>query len=699
MNPVQPTACPSPRRTYPERAPGRNFFRARLSLAFAALGIAGLLADAGPAAAQDAVGLNVHVPGADFVALAEEAGVGWIRVDANWFQLEPERGRYRWEVLDPGVRAAREAGLEVYVTLAYTPEWVPKVARPRDDDYTGNDEPVGSDEWVTFVEAAVRHYRELGVTHFGLWNEPNLDGFWDGDIDAYVDKIALPGAAAVRRVCAECRTLGPDLAHVGEVDEALDRILARAASAFDILAHHLYGGWEENGHRVFDGDSFLNALEDRRFAFTRASLREVLDRHGWTGEVWITETGYRVRTIGHETERAKQATYVRRVLEEQLERDWWTNSFFYEITDCGVDQPECGIDGYGLTRPTRGYPRTADDYERKPAFETLRGFVADHPELGGGAPMTAACANGRDDDGDGRVDLEDRGCVGAVDGDEADGPRRRVMASPGAVRVDGRHDEWAEAVWVDATGWRGEGDRGELRARLAAAWESGVVYLAVEVVDDAHVNGQPDAMLWASDSVQLAFDPGRDFGEAGYDGDDHELDVALVEGVARAFRQHGSGDDGWTVAATREGDRTRYEMALPAAVLGGSGVSAGAAFGFSWLVNDDDGEGRRGWAEWTPGIGGEKAPYWFGELVLTSAPPAGEDAGPGAEPGLDGGAAPGGDAGVGAEDGGGASAPGDGSGGGGCAAAGARGRSGVAWLAALLAFGAWRRRRRDGRDR
>ena len=59
---------------------------------------------------------------------------------------------------------AREAGLEVYVTLAYTPEWVPKVARPRDDDYTGNDEPVGSDEWVTFVEAAVRPLVALGAT-------------------------------------------------------------------------------------------------------------------------------------------------------------------------------------------------------------------------------------------------------------------------------------------------------------------------------------------------------------------------------------------------------------------------------------------------------------------------------------------------------------------------------------------------------
>ena len=39
--------------------------------------------------------------------------------------------------------------------------------------------------------------------------------------------------------------------------------------------------------------------------------------------------------IGDAGEEDLQAVYVRRVLEEQLGRAWYTNSFFYEISDCG----------------------------------------------------------------------------------------------------------------------------------------------------------------------------------------------------------------------------------------------------------------------------------------------------------------------------------------------------------------------------
>ena len=342
-----------------------------------------ILSMAAMASAQNHVGINVHVADQGIVDLVRETGAHWIRVDANWFQMEPSRGSYHW-FQDSGVRAAVAAGLEVYMTIAYTPEWVAKVPRARTDTYTGNDEPVGSAEWVSFVEACVTHYRALGVRRFGLWNEPNLEHFWDGSLDAYLDKIAIPGAAAIRRVCDDCRTLGPDLAHVGDADDDLEAVM-RGKDAFDIFAHHIYNDWPENGHTVFDGDNFLNALEMRRFAFTRDSLRAILDRHGWTGEVWITETGYRAHPIGNAGEEAKQATFVRRVLEEQLVRDWWTNSFFYEITDCGIDIAGCDIDGFGITRPTRGVPRTVADYVRKPAFETLRDFIATH-SFGDAAP-------------------------------------------------------------------------------------------------------------------------------------------------------------------------------------------------------------------------------------------------------------------------------------------------------------------------
>ena len=56
--------------------------------------------------------------------------------------------------------------------------------------------------------------------------------------------------------------------------------------------------------------------------------------------------------------------------------------------------------------------------------------------------------------------------------------------------------------------------------------------------------------------------------------------------------------------------------ALPWAALGPWRPAAGATVGWSFTVNDADGEGFRGWLEWTPGICGSKDAAAFGRLVL-----------------------------------------------------------------------------------
>jgi hypothetical protein len=582
---------------------------------------------------DESVGINVHLPGDDVLDMCADLGVRWIRIDANWRDIHTGPGAFSFGEVDRVVASASARGLSVYMTLAYTPDWVARVPRSRTDTYGGNDEPAGSAEWVAFVEAAVARYSARGVTHFGLWNEPNLDGFWESPagVDAYIDKILIPGSDAVNRRCATCLVLGPDLAHVGPYDVFLDRVLERAGGRFDIFTHHIYSGWPETGTEIWDGDRYLEALEMRRFPFTRASLREVMEARGmWGREIWITETGYRA-TPGDATEEANQETYVRRVLEEQLARAYWTNTFFYEITDCGVDDPSCPIDGFGITRGTRGLPRSFPaDYRLKPAYAFLRGFIDAHPELTMSAPPPA-CANGLDDDGDGRTDAEDRGCTDGTDDDEADDPaRRRLEALPASgIVLDGALDEWtadgtvalAGANWVGVVPHGGDGDAS---LTVRARWEPGVLYLGVSVADDVHFANDPDGQLYLGDSLQVAFDRLSNRSAGAYDADDHEINFASVSGATHTFRFFGTGDGSFTAAVARAGTTTSYEVRLPAAALGGPTLAEGTSLGFSFLVNDDDGgsttdgSGREGWLELTPGIGRGKDPYSFGDVVLVS---------------------------------------------------------------------------------
>ncbi|MNO01013.1 hypothetical protein D3C81_2210460 [compost metagenome] len=63
-------------------------------------------------------------------------------------------------------------------------------------------------------------------------------------------------------------------------------------------------------------------------------------------------------------------------------------------------------------------------------------------------------------------------------------------------------------------------------------------------------------------------------------------------------------------------------MAIPwsALLLAGMTPAPGSDFGFSLLMNDDDGSGRRGWMEYMSGIGSSKDPDAFGDLLLVETP-------------------------------------------------------------------------------
>lgn len=633
--------------------------RCRALAVVPAVGLISLCSPALAALGDNSVGMNVHDGRQTFIDACADLGVGWVRVDGNWWVMEPSQGNYQWGPMDEAISRANAAGLQVFMTLAYTPGWVPRHGDT--DGFSGNDVPNGSSEWTSFVAAAVSHYRAMGVRHFGIWNEPNLQGFWEGSLDEYVTTILLPGAAAVRSTCNDCFVLGPDLANVGDCDVYLEGVLAAIpVDTFDIFTHHIYQGFPETGVEIWDGDRYFEVLDDQRFPFTRKDIRQILDAAGYQGEVWITETGERATPIGDDAAEQDQATHITLALDEQLKRGWVTNTFFYEIHDCGPDQPECTIDGFGVMRATGGTAGSRtfpDDFRLKPGYLALKQYIEDHPELAGEAP--SQCGDGQDNDGDGFADADDRGCADSADDDESDDPpRERLVAYPaGSVVVDGDLGDVGAEGWLDLNEahWAGTeplSGGGDLGVRAAARWDAQGLVLAFEVTDDTQDNDHADAELWMGDSVQVAFDVGQSLGTGYDDTDDHELAFALSGGQPRGYRHHGpsGADDAFELAVVRDGTATRYEVRLPPSVLPSLVLSEGVVLGFTFLVNDADGQGRSGWIEWTPGVGSSKVPYYFGEILLSdgTTPPdggTGGAAGSGGSPGTGGSAGVGGSAG------------------------------------------------------
>jgi hypothetical protein len=398
------------------------------------------LAASAQSAPSHFVGVNAHQPSPDVLDAAKDLGVSWIRIDLNWFQVEPTRGSYNWAPFDAIIDGAIRRGLKVFPTLAYGPAW----ATEADGDGIASNNTPKPGEYQKFCQAVAARYAGK-ITHFGLWNEPNLAGFFEGTRQQWIDRVVIEGARGIKAGCPSCFVLGPELATVGKdyatyLDSALKAMRA-VGLRFDIVTWHIYANFVEidPGLLLCTGDTFQNKLDAHRVCKLGGvtvyegprSVREILLDNGMGDiPVWITETG-RTAPLGDSKRTAEQVTYYRRVLEEQLRRSWYQNSFFYEIVDDNAIADKWGM----AVRMGSSYPAA---YSRKPVWNLLKQALR-NPAFGGAG---SECDDGLDNDGDRRIDFpKDPDCTSAADPKEA-APLWPVHAATAAATPEA---EWNPA--------------------------------------------------------------------------------------------------------------------------------------------------------------------------------------------------------------------------------------------------------------
>jgi len=303
-------------------------------------------------------GINSHVPDNTTLDRISAAGIGWIRVDMNWFQMEPNRDSYNWGFMDSVVNNARARGLEIYATLAYTPAWA---------NGTGNiaDPPLDTADWYDFVYDTVSRYRN-SVKYWGMWNEPNLEQFFTGNGWQYREWILKPGSQAAKDADPTCYVLGPELAHLSSTDwpDWMDEAMkAGGADYIDIVSHHCYKG--NTGYDVFkylDEDAFY-------WPWDPPPLMKVLSNLGVADKpVWLTEVGWATDDVSE----GDQALYYHQLLWGMLQRDYLDKVFPYEIRD----DPNPDVPPWGIIR---------SDYSPKEAYYTYSDFI-DNPTDPGPGP-------------------------------------------------------------------------------------------------------------------------------------------------------------------------------------------------------------------------------------------------------------------------------------------------------------------------
>lgn len=371
-----------------------------------------------PAAAEKGLGLNVHQSADVGLDVTAAATLGWVRIDLNWLDVAPvDAGSPDYARFDALVDGALARGLSVLAVVGYGPTWASSGDTLGDGPV--NDVPIDG-AYAPFVTDVVQHFAGR-VTHYELWNEPNLDVFFEGSVDDYLSRVLVPGADAVHAACAECRVVGPSLATIGDdYGVFFDAVLAAAADRIDIVSGHAYAGFPEDGPGSGStSDSFYNKLESHRILEVggtvvyegQLSMKEVMDARGVQKPFWLTEAG-REAVLGDATEEANQTRHYRRVLEAMLSRPWWETTIFYEA----FDEPASGYT-WGVAVHD---PAAPPGYVEKDVMGFLRGVVGAQPAFGGDG---ADCLDGLDNDGDGAVDWPaDPGCTSALAVSEEDAP-------------------------------------------------------------------------------------------------------------------------------------------------------------------------------------------------------------------------------------------------------------------------------------
>ena len=226
-----------------------------------------------------------------------------------------------------------------------------------------------------------------------------------------------------------------------------------------------------------------------------------------------------------------------------------------------------------------------------------------------------------------------QGAIGEVPFEQ----QRYVYVAPKAegISIDGNLNEWSDTEPIlintqemtsgfgdggDATkAWSLENCSGSAKVK----WDAKNIYLAVEVKDNVHYQEFSDSSLWNADSLQIAFDTRCD-GTGSYGNGIYELLIGKPDGQnAQLYKGNGFSEKGLSKGAKvvfvrDETDKSSiYEISIPIAELDGmTAKTDGSELGFSMLINDNDGQGRVGYMQWSSGIGGTKDARLFGSLWL-----------------------------------------------------------------------------------
>jgi hypothetical protein len=299
-------------------------------------------------------------------------GVKWARVQTGWARTEKQPGIYDFAWLDEIVDMLIELGVQPWLSLSYgNPVHIKNmnVAPIGEPPKIEDCEPFGRgfppihtegerNAWQAYVRAVARHFRNR-VTHYEVWNEPDLTSFWKCQPRAsdYVDLVRLT-AEPLREEQADAKLIGGAIAWgmtVWSLKFLEDCFRAGMHELIDIVSYHGY-----------------KSVPERHSAQEIAAFKQLLARYKpglayWQGEAGIQSKVPNEGNAGAlSTMKLSEAIQARMLLRRTLIElhNGAAMSSYFHMADFAHYAGDKRTYHYGLVRLEDGSP--------KPAFHALQ---------------------------------------------------------------------------------------------------------------------------------------------------------------------------------------------------------------------------------------------------------------------------------------------------------------------------------------
>ena len=303
-------------------------------------------------------------------------GVGWVRFDIEWSNIELTQGQYNWTSYDQEVRAITNHGLKSLAIIDYTPAW----ARRSDCSDSKMCAPANPDTYANFAGVAAARYRPYGVSDWEIWNEPNNINFYKPTANsseyvsilkaAYIKiKQVNPGAAVITGGTAPESSGGGYLSP----PDFLNGIYAAGGKGyFDAVAAHPYT-WPYSPAWVNPNGAWGQMT----------AMHNTMSNNGdGSKKIWITEYGAptggpgSIANSGFSTVEGG-ADHVTELLQSRIISDsialetktsWIGPFFLYSYQDAGTNN-DTVENFFGLLR---------SDGSQKPAYAVFKNAVGSY---------------------------------------------------------------------------------------------------------------------------------------------------------------------------------------------------------------------------------------------------------------------------------------------------------------------------------